>query len=864
MKNDNATNFMVLDILKDILTMAERPAELSAFITSKVRALIGCKMVALVIKNEENSEKEHSLIGMYPERKRELLNDSVVGKIAELSTQIHSPFFLHHSKKGTELEQIFFQLGGNSSILVPLEYTNVRVGVLVLIDILDINNLKSIIDTLDILSGVLALELRNASVLFNLENVVANRTKQLSESEQRFRTIIEYASDAIFLSNAGGKIIDANNQACKSLGYSKQELLQMKINDLDLLFADPEKVQEAFGKILAEGSFKIETFHKHKNGTIFPVEVNSSLIELDGETHFVGFARDLTERKKSEEELRLKEEYFRNVFEHAAVGKSITDLSGKLKTNIAFRNILGYSEEELFNISWKSITHPDDIEKNQQIIDSILAGEYASARWEKRYIHKDGHIVWVDITTVLQNDSDLNPQYFITTIQDITDRKQSDLELKRLLFILESSLNEIYVFSADNFEYEYVNKAALDNLGYSSEEVKKMTSLDIKPDFTESNFRQTIAPLLNNKQKQLVFNTMHLRKDGSLYPAEVHLQLVSLNDNQVFLAIVIDTTERKRDHDKVVISELRLRTLLDTIPELIWLKDSEGVYLLCNRRFEYFFGAKEDEIIGKTDYYFAENEMADFYRMKDQEAILAGKPCVNEELVVYPDGHKEMLETIKTPLVGSDGKIVGVLGIGRDITDRKKINAELLLEQRLMKTLIDSMPGIFYMYSYPELRLVRLNKNHEILLGFDKGELLNISIYDFKRNDLKETLLGAIKTVIEKGAVRIETSLYTKNDTRIPFILTGVKIEVHNQTYIMGVGIDISEREQAEMQIIEQIQELQRWYEAMLDREDRVLELKQEVNHLLVLLGDSLKYEIVGVQNESIDTGLNRHIENNE
>jgi len=864
MKSENATNFMVLDILKDILSMAEKPAELSAFITSKVRELIGCKMVAMIVKNEENLKKGHEVIGIYPERNKEILESSMAGTIADLSAQIHSPQFLHHSKKGTELEKTFSHFGGNHSIIVPLEYNNVRVGILILVDILDVNNIKSVIDTLDVLSGVLALELRNASFLSNLEDKVTNRTKELSESEQRFRTIIEHASDAIFLSDADGNIVDANNQACKSLGYSKEELLQMKINDFDFLISDTEKVQEAFGEILTEGSFRIETFHKHKNGNIFPVEINSSIIELGGITHFVGFARDLTERKKAEDALRLKEEYFRNVFEHAAVGKSITDLDGHLKSNIAFRKMLGYSDIEFVGINWKSITYPDDIEKNQQIIDSILAGECESARWEKRYIHKDGHIIWADITTVLQKDREQNPEYFITTIQDITDRKQSETELMRLLLILESSLNEIYAFNPDNLEFEYVNKAALDNLGYNSEEIKKMTPVDLKPEFTESSFRQAIAPLVNKEQKQLVFSTMHLRKDGSKYPVEVHLQLVSLENQQVFLAIIIDITERKRDQDKLINSELRLRTLLDAIPELIWLKDTEGVYLLCNKRFEYFFGASEGEIIGKTDYYFAEKEMADFFRMKDQETIIAGKPCVNEELVVYPDGHKEMLETIKTPLLGSDGKIVGVLGIGRDITERKRMNADLLLEQMLMKKLIDSLPGIFYMYSYPELRLVRLNKNHETLLGFNEGELHNISIHDFKRHDVKKTLIKAINTVIEKGYVRIETSLYTKNDTRIPFILTGVKIEVASQTYVMGVGIDISEREQAEIQIKEQIKELQRWYEAMLDREDRVLELKQEVNQLLALLGDSLKYEIVGIKNHLTENIMDHKNESEE
>jgi len=130
--------------------------------------------------------------------------------------------------------------------------------------------------------------------------------------------------------------------------------------------------------------------------------------------------------------------------------------------------------------------------------------------------------------------------------------------------------------------------------------------------------------------------------------------------------------------------ESHLRTLLEAIPDMIWLKDPNGVYLSCNSRFERFFGAKESEIVGRTDYDFLDKEMADFFRAHDQAAIDAGKPCMNEEEVVYADdGHKELLETIKTPMYDSSGKLIGVLGIARDITGRKRTEKELLKIRKL-------------------------------------------------------------------------------------------------------------------------------------------------------------------------------------
>ncbi len=113
----------------------------------------------------------------------------------------------------------------------------------------------------------------------------------------------------------------------------------------------------------------------------------------------------------------------------------------------------------------------------------------------------------------------------------------------------------------------------------------------------------------------------------------------------------------------------QLKTLVQTIPDLIWLKDTDGVYLSCNRRFESFFGASEAEIIGKTDYDFVDQELADFFREHDRKAMAAGEPSVNQEWITFAsDGHRELLETIKCPMVGRQGQLIGVLGVGRDIT----------------------------------------------------------------------------------------------------------------------------------------------------------------------------------------------------
>jgi PAS domain S-box-containing protein len=162
------------------------------------------------------------------------------------------------------------------------------------------------------------------------------------------------------------------------------------------------------------------------------------------------------------------------------------------------------------------------------------------------------------------------------------------------------------------------------------------------------------------------------------------------------LQLKMQMAEQEKATTSLRNSEAHIRTLLQTIPDLIWLKDKDGVYLSCNKMFERFFGAKEEDIIGKTDYDFVDRELADSFLENDQKAIAAGKPTSNEEWISYADdGQDVFLETIKTPMFDSKGTLIGVLGIGRDLTERKQAVQELthqkyFFEQMFMQSSVST------------------------------------------------------------------------------------------------------------------------------------------------------------------------------
>jgi PAS domain S-box-containing protein len=170
----------------------------------------------------------------------------------------------------------------------------------------------------------------------------------------------------------------------------------------------------------------------------------------------------------------------------------------------------------------------------------------------------------------------------------------------------------------------------------------------------------------------------------------------------IFLAVIFRlnfaVNERMQMELALAAKETRLRTLVGTIPDMIWLKDENGVYVSCNPMFERFYGAKEADIVGKTDYDFVDKELADFFREHDRIAMAANKPSIEPEawVVFADDGHRALLEAIKTPMYDPGGKLVGVLGIARDITERKLAEEDLRKSEAEFRTLAEAMPQIVW------------------------------------------------------------------------------------------------------------------------------------------------------------------------
>ncbi len=260
----------------------------------------------------------------------------------------------------------------------------------------------------------------------------------LRESEERYRILLEHGFDGIFV-HEDYRIVQLNDRLAEMTGYTRAELLGA--NGLDLFTPDSQERVRQYISSGSAGSYEIAL--QRRDGCLLEVEAYGASCQFQGRPARIVGLRDVTERKQAEESLRESEERFRTAFEEGTVPMALTALdSTLLKVNSAFCRMLGFSESELVGRSFTEITHPDDVATNLVGIGRLACGEISSFRMEKRYLRKDGAIVWGDMSTASVRDDQDRPLYCVTHIQDVTDRRQAEESLRELNATLEAKVTQ--------------------------------------------------------------------------------------------------------------------------------------------------------------------------------------------------------------------------------------------------------------------------------------------------------------------------------------------------------------------------------------------------------------------------------------
>jgi len=309
-------------------------------------------------------------------------------------------------------------------------------------------------------------------------------------SEDRLRAIFDGVGDAIFLHDAAtGRVLETNTRVRDLFGWSAEEVGRMGLGALcsgEGPFTEAA-AHEAVRSAMVQGGLELPWLARHRDGGSIWVDVKLRRAEVDGRPVVLALARDARWRRKAEAELRGSEERFRVLFEQAAVGVVILDLSTGLveRVNRRFAEISGHVPDELAGRDPEHLQHPDFLEANRAGLAALVRGEIREYRQEQRMCRRDGGWVWVDATVSVLPEPEGPPRRAMAVIQDVTVRRQAEAALRdseeryRLLF--DTNPLPMWVFDRDSLAFLAVNDAAVAHYGWSRAEFLSMRISDIRP-----------------------------------------------------------------------------------------------------------------------------------------------------------------------------------------------------------------------------------------------------------------------------------------------------------------------------------------------------------------------------------------------
>lgn len=260
-----------------------------------------------------------------------------------------------------------------------------------------------------------------------------------SRSEAHYRRLFESNPHPMWVYELETlRFLAVNDAASSHYGYSRDEFLSMTIKDI----RPPEDLPRLYRNLEAlstEGLDQAGVWrHLKRDGSVIDVEITSHVLEFEGRKSELVLAHDITIRRQAENALRESEERFRATFEQAAVGVAHVSPEGRwLRVNQKLCDIVGYCREDLLSKTFHDITHPDDLDADLEYVRQMLAGEIKTYSIEKRYIRLDGSVVWINLTVALIRGDSGQPNYFISVVEDISERKRIHSELQQKLAELQ-------------------------------------------------------------------------------------------------------------------------------------------------------------------------------------------------------------------------------------------------------------------------------------------------------------------------------------------------------------------------------------------------------------------------------------------
>ena len=613
-----------------------------------------------------------------------------------------------------------------------------------------------------------------------------NQNLELERSEKKFKMLFELSPIGMAMVDMKtGNFLEVNQSLIDFTGYEKEELLELSFWDITPSYYQNQE-EKQLSELVKKGKFgPNEKEYIKKDGTKVPIKISGfSLTNPDGKEVVWGLIEDITKSKQYEIIYQDNKE----LLEYITIENDLQKILDKIVYLAEKRNehskcsILLLDETKTKLLTGSAPSLPDfynqaingmkigekvgscgsaAYKKQRVIIENIATHENWQravdlakkanlyACWSEPIISSENEVLG---TFAIYSNQPKTPNEFelklIETYANIAskaiEKHNHTKYIKDNNFKLEQLFNNSYsglLFIDKDRKIVKANQRFADIMDYKSPDDLlglSMESFHLNNErFLE--FGEKYFPIISQKGEALNIEFKMAKKDGT--PIWCKMSGKALDRNlpadlsKGVLWTVNDISLRILYEQELKNKQFLLKNILATIPDLLWVKDQDGVYLACNPEFEAFFGASEEEIVGKTDYDFVNKELADFFRMHDKNAMNATHTLINEEWVTYATTGKDvLLDTSKKAMRDDNGVVLGVLGIGHDVTERKQREDELKKLNSFTKSLIDDQQVLLSLFDKGESALFKW-RNDEVwsveYVSKSIDQLLDYSVEDF-------------------------------------------------------------------------------------------------------------------------------------
>jgi len=663
--------------------------------------------------------------------------------------------------------------------------------------------------------------------------------EELKNREERYRSLFQNSRDAICITAPDGKFIDFNQAWLDLFGYDREEMLRLGVREI---YADPASWEKFLQEMRKKGFVKdYELKVRRKDGAERDCLLTSAPWRASDETvlGYQGILRDMTERKRIKKELAESEQNYRDLTDNAATGMTTVDLKGRFTyVNRVMADFIGHSAQDLMGRPFKDYIHPEDRGRIMRLFLNVILLRRMPREVELRAMGPDGivHHLLMRPSRIRMDGKTVG---FSAVMIDITERRRMEDELRRseerFRKIFQSSPIPALITSIEGPILD-VNDAWVRMSGYSREEATGHSTIELgmMPDLGQRD--RTLKDLLKKRRLSNLEMTRRT-KSGELRDLLNTIELVELGGQKCILNMQVDITERKRTEEALKSSEQRLRILFEYAPDAYYLNDLKGILIDGNKAAEKTTGFKKEELIGKS---FLSLKLLPPEQIPKAAALLLknalGQPTGPDEFTLNrKDGNLITAEIRTYPVKIRDESLV--LGIARDITERKRLenelkrhseNLEKLVEERThdireseekYRLLVDNMTDAVFAIDL-EGNLTYCSQAGEKMTGYSLQQLLSMNISDLIAPEHLARIQQRLRARVsgEKHLPAHQFELIRADGKRLPVEMsTSPLLKEGHLVGIQGIARDITERKRAEEDLRESEQKFRRIFNASLD-----------------------------------------------